>query len=89
MGIIHKNGVLTQYSLWYVQSAEIASNFLKMILQEIAPSAKRRLQITEKILAADNGAPPHQGIREIYAQSTENQKIGLSAGFHSKCSDIL
>jgi hypothetical protein len=60
-----------------------------MILQEIALSARRQWQIPEKILAARNGVQPRQIIKGIYVQNIENQKIGLSAGFHSRSRDIL
>lgn len=77
MGIIHRNGVLIQFSMLNVQIVVIWSNFLRMILPEIALSASRQWQILEKILAAGNGVHPRQSIKGIYVQNIENQKIGL------------
>ena len=79
---------MIQFSRLNVQFVVIWSNFLRMILQEIALSARRQWQILEKILAAGNGVHPRQSTKGIYVQNIENQKIGLLAGFHSRPRDI-
>ncbi len=67
-----------QFSTSCVKAAGIRSNFSRTKSQEIVQGVGKRLLMTEKIMAVDNGVPPHLPILEIFAQNLKDQKTGFT-----------